>query len=80
MEAFLIVALIVAAAMLWSSLGPRGGWTPIRRGGGKRCSRCWRSVGDLRPYIDARQEFWICGMCAAEMDFTHASHLDLPRR
>ena len=50
-----------------------------RRGSGKRCNRCWKAVDQLQPVIDGRCEFWVCRLCAAEMEITNASTIDIPR-
>lgn len=75
MEPWILILLMVAAVLLWTRL-----WPGLTRGRtSKRCSRCWRAVPRLQPYVDGRREFWVCAMCAAEMDFSNASHVDIPR-
>lgn len=71
---WIILAAILIALVLYLSSGARPGR------GSKRCSRCFCAVDALQPYMDGRREFWICAMCAAELDFSHADRVDLPRR
>lgn len=78
MSPIVLIVLIGAAGLLWISLRPAG-FSLGRRPAGKRCERCWRSVDRVQPYIDGRREFWVCTMCAAEMDIANARHLDVPR-
>lgn len=74
MSPLIVILLLAAAALLWTHMGPHASG---RQGG--RCSRCWRAVARLQPYIDGRREVWLCTMCAAEMDIVNASRIDIPR-
>lgn len=76
MSPLVVIVLMITAVLLWTRLDPsaRG-----RRGGGKRCNRCWKAVDQLQPVIDGRCEFWVCRLCAAEMEITNASTIDIPR-
>lgn len=75
MAPIVLLILIGAGIALWYSLGPAAASRSA-----KRCSRCWRPAQRLQPYIDGRREFWVCPMCAAEMDFTNATHVDVPSK
>lgn len=74
MSPLIVILLLAAATLLWTHLVVHGS---SRRGG--RCSRCWRAVAHLQPYVDGRREVWICAMCAAEMDIVNANRIDIPR-
>jgi hypothetical protein len=69
-----VVVIIALVYYLWRTR--RGG---RMRAGHKRCTRCFRAVEQLRPYMDGRREFWVCDMCSAELDFSHAVKVDLPK-
>lgn len=79
MAPVLVIALMVGAALFFSSLGSLHG-VSFRRAGAKRCSRCWRRVSNLQPYVDARREIWVCRMCAAEMDIVNSTYVEPPSR
>jgi hypothetical protein len=68
-----ILIIVIAYFMLRRRRGGR------MRAGHKRCTRCFRAVEQLRPYMDGRREFWVCDMCSAELDFSHAVQVDLPK-
>lgn len=74
MSPLIVILLLAAAALLWAHLGPGAS-----RASTRRCSRCWRAVPRLQPYVDGRREYWVCAMCASEMDFVNAAHIDIPR-
>lgn len=73
---WLFMLLAVIAVMVFNPFGERR--PGAVRPGPKRCSRCARSVDRLRAYVDGRREFWVCDMCASELDILHAARVPLP--